>query len=177
MRTLYICRHAKSSWADPGQDDHERPLNARGETDAPFMARLFRERGVPADLILSSTAVRAESTARRYATQLGAAPVERFDPFMPRPQFVLDPRLYHSSVPVISEIVNALPVSAPHVLLFGHNPGFTEVVEWFTGEDIGNMPTSGIACISFGVNDWRLAGRGTGHLEWLDHPKRHMTAP
>ena len=70
MRTLYICRHAKSSWADPGQDDFDRPLNERGLLDAPRMAKIFRERGEPVDLIVTSPAVRALTTARFFAKEL-----------------------------------------------------------------------------------------------------------
>lgn len=174
MRTLYICRHAKSSWADPGQDDHDRPLNERGRHDAPHMARLFAERGIPVDLILSSTATRARSTARCYADALNATPVETFDPIAPRPQMVLTSTLYHPTVLTIQQVANTLPASVVQVMFFGHNPGFTEVVHWFTGEDIGNMPTSGIASITFDVGGWDLVARGIGHLDWLDFPKRHL---
>lgn len=173
MRTLYICRHAKSSWADPGQADHDRPLNERGKANAPFMAQRFKERGLPVDLLVSSTAVRARATADAYAAALGVTVVERFDPAAPRPQMFIEPRLYHPAVRTIEELANALPAAATEVMFFGHNPGFTEVVHWFTGEDIGNMPTSGIARITFAVDDWAAVARGNGHLDWLDHPKRH----
>lgn len=165
MRTLYLCRHAKSSWADPGQDDYDRPLNERGLHDAPMMARLFKERNEPVDRIVSSTALRALTTARSFARtlQLDAA------------RFALEPRLYHASTATINHVVNALPVDARRAMLFGHNPGFTEVLEHFTGEGLLNMPTCGLARIDFLVDDWALVGKHMGTLVWFDHPKAHYT--
>ena len=77
MKTLYLCRHAKSSWADPGMDDFDRPLNERGQRNAPFMAGLFKERGEPVDLIVSSPANRALTTAKAFASALHL-PADRF---------------------------------------------------------------------------------------------------
>ncbi len=67
MKTLLVQRHAKSSWKDPGLDDHDRPLNKRGKKDGPRMGRLVREEDLIPDLILSSTAVRAKNTAKEVA--------------------------------------------------------------------------------------------------------------
>ena len=173
MRTLYICRHAKSSWADTGQADFDRPLNERGERNAAFMSRHFAERGEAVDLIISSTAVRALTTARVFADALGAKEVPAFDPSATRPQLVLESRLYHPSIPTILSLLNALPTEVHHVMIFGHNPGFTEAVAYFSSEDIGNMPTCGIARIDFPCDDWTMVSRDMGRLAWLDYPKRH----
>ncbi len=70
MKKLYLIRHAKSSWDYPGLNDHERPLNKRGERDAPFMAKILKEKKVKPDLILSSTAVRALEFAKKIADEL-----------------------------------------------------------------------------------------------------------
>lgn len=161
MRTLYICRHAKSSWADPGQDDFDRPLNERGLHDAPLMAKIFRERGEPVDLIVTSPAVRALTTARFFARELKLENA-----------FVQEPRLFHATYTTINAIVNALPANAQRVMLFGHNPGFTEVLAHFTGEYVDNLPTCGLARIDFTLNEWELAGRDLGTLVWFDYPKR-----
>ncbi len=166
MRTLYICRHAKSSWADPGQDDFDRPLNERGLRDAPMMAQVFRERGEPVDLLVTSTAVRALTTANAFARELS----------MQGPRLLHEPRLYHASVGTINQVVNALPASAQRVMLFGHNPGFTEILEHFTGEYVDNVPTCGMARIDFTVNEWDLVGRDLGTLVWFDYPKRQPGA-
>ena len=162
MRTLYLCRHAKSSWADDGQDDFDRPLNERGLHDAPMMARLFRERGEPVDRIVSSDANRALTTARAFARELHLAD----------DRFVQEPHLYHANVSTIARVVNALPDSVQRAVLFGHNPGFTAAVEHFSSEDIGNLPTCGMVRIDFTVGEWRQVMRDLGTLTWFDYPKR-----
>ena len=162
MLTLYICRHAKSSWADPGQDDFDRPLNDRGMNDAPMMAKLFRERGEPLDLIVTSPANRAITTARHFAGALNIGAAD----------FREEPKLYLATVGGINAIVNQLPVGAKRVLLVGHNPGFTEVLEHFTGEYVDNVPTCGMARLDFTVKEWGLVGRDLGTLVWFDYPKR-----
>lgn len=173
MRTVYICRHAKSSWADPGMADFDRPLNARGERDAPAMAAYFKARNEMVDLLVSSTAVRALATARCYAQALGATEVRAFDPDAPLPQLLLRPELYHPTVPAILHLLNHLPAAVNAVMLFGHNPGFTEVVEYLSSEHIGNLPTCGIVRIDFPLDDWAHVSRDLGTLVWMDHPKRY----
>ncbi|MFN3874399.1 MAG: SixA phosphatase family protein, partial [Flavobacteriales bacterium] len=148
MRTLYLCRHAKSSWANPGQLDHERPLNERGLRDAPAMARFFHQRGEPIDLIVTSDAHRALATARCFAEELSLGG-ERFR---------IDPALYHASARTIAALVARLPDEAPRVMLFGHNPGFTEAVDFFASEGPANMPTCGLARIDFPVRAWADTG-------------------
>ncbi len=162
MRTLYLCRHAKSSWADPGQTDHERPLNERGMRDAPDMARRFRERGEQMHLIVTSDAARALATARAFAHELGIG----------ADRFILEPRLYHAGPATIAQVVSALPDEAPSVMLFGHNPGFSEAVLHFASEGPGELPTCGLVRIDFPAAAWRETGRDLGALAWFDYPKR-----
>lgn len=171
MRTLYLCRHGKSSWADPGMQDFDRPLNERGMHDAPMMAGRFKQRNEPLDLMVSSTAKRALSTAHAFADVLGATERGHFDAAAARPQLVLQPRLYHADVRSILDIVNALPDAAQHVMLFGHNPGFTEAVAFFSSDDIGNLPTCGMVRIDFPCDAWAEASRDYGLLVWRDQPK------
>ncbi len=177
MLTLYICRHAKSSWADPGQADFDRPLNERGSRDAPLMARAFQDRKEPVDLIVSSTARRALSTAQHYADILQASEVKSFDPTAERPQLILERTLYHPSILTILGLVNNFPDTVQAAMIFGHNPGFTEAVEYFSSGHIGNMPTSGIARIDFPVGTWRAVSRDLGTLVWMDTPKAHSGEP
>lgn len=164
MRTLYFCRHAKSSWADPGQDDFDRPLNERGLRDAPNMARLFKDRGDPVDMIVSSPANRAITTARAFARELRIGD----------DHFVQEPLLYHANVPIIASVVTRLPNDASRVMFFGHNPGFSEVVEHFSNDSAGDMPTCGIVRIDFVVDAWTELTRDLGTLVWFDYPKRYQ---
>ena len=173
MRTLYFCRHAKSSWADPGQKDIDRPLNERGQRNAPFMAGLFRERGEPVQLLVSSPANRAISTARFFSAELGAREVGSIEPDGPFPQLVQEKALYDASAKTILHVINTLPGSLEQVMLFGHNPGFTELVELLGSETIGNLPTCGLARIDLPIDTWQAASHGLGTLVWIDAPKRH----
>lgn len=164
MRTLYFCRHAKSSWAEPGQDDFDRPLNERGLRDAPNMARLFKERGDPVDLIVSSAANRALATARAFARELRIGD----------DRFIQEPLLYHASSTIIASVVARLPDERKRVMLFGHNPGFSEAVEHFSTDGVGDMPTCGIARIDFVAERWNELVRDSGTLVWFDYPKRYQ---
>jgi len=164
VRTLHLCRHAKSSWAEPGQADFDRPLNDRGERDAPMMAKRFVERGGTADLIVTSNAARALQTAKAFATELG----------LKGDRFLLEPDLYHASPQTIARVTSEMPDSAQRVILFGHNPGISEAVEHFCGEGVGDMPTCGMVRIDFVASSWNEAGRDLGTLVWFDYPKREV---
>lgn len=163
MKTLYICRHAKSSWADAGQRDHDRPLNERGERNAAFMSAHFKERGEFADLLVSSTAVRAASTAKAFGKALA----------IPPSSVVYVDTLYHAAPGVILQVINQLPDTAQRVLLFGHNPGFSEIVDLLCDEHVGVLPTCGIVRLDLPVETWAMASAGIATLVWEDHPKRH----
>lgn len=127
------------------------------------MATLFKERGEPLDLLVSSSAERARGTAAHMASTLGLA-VDKF---------IIEDGLYHASVPVLMKRIQHLPDHAQRVMLVGHNPGLTELIEHLSGEDIGNLPTCGMARIDIPGDTWQMASRDTGTLAWLDYPKRH----
>lgn len=163
MLSLYITRHAKSSWTDAGMPDFDRPLNERGMKNAVFMAKRFYEREEPLDLILSSTAVRALTTALIFAKQLD----------MGEPRFERMSTLYHSTVPNLLSTLHSLPDTKRRVMIFGHEPGFTELVEHLCGENIGSLPTCGTVRIDLHVDQWDLVSHGTGTMIWMDYPKQH----
>lgn len=157
MKKLLIMRHAKSDWNQPFASDFERPLNGRGEQDAPRMGEWLAERDLFPDLILSSPAVRARSTAELVADAAG------FDCDM-----ALDRRIYHADAATLLEVINGLPDWAETVMLFGHNPGFEDLVSALSGSD-ERMPTAAIACINLAIDAWAEAERG--ELQWLATPK------
>ncbi len=163
MKTLYLCRHAKSSWADLGMDDFDRPLNERGLRNAPFMAQTFAQRGEPVQLIVSSPANRALTTARYFSEAL-KNPVERFN---------LDRQIYLAERHTLSSVVGQLPNELQRVMLFGHNPGFTELTNHLSDAAIANLPTCGLVRIDIAVNEWQHITKGSGTLVWFDYPKRH----
>jgi phosphohistidine phosphatase len=163
MRTLYLTRHAKSSWADAGMDDFHRPLNDRGERDAPFMARVFLERGEPIDRLVSSPAVRALTTARVFARTLGIAASD----------ISQEKGIYLAPCEMLLRIVNLLNDDWRRVMLFGHNPGFSELAAYISDGDIGDLPTCATVRIDFTVGTWAEVSMGLGTLVWYDYPKRH----
>jgi phosphohistidine phosphatase len=159
MKTLLVLRHAKSSWDNPALDDHERPLNVRGEEDAPRIGQLAREEGLAPELIVSSDAVRARLTAEAMADATGG-------------RILLDPRLYHASA---TEILTALRSVVDEseessgengvatVMIVGHNPGLEQLIALLTGQ-LESLPTAALAQIALPIERWSAldtAIRGT----------------
>src|SRR5688572_32706614 len=118
MKTLYVVRHAKSCWADPGQEDFERPLNDRGKRDAPRMGKRLKEKDVNPDIMLSSPAKRALSTCKRIADVLNYE----------KEKIKTEPDLYHANDDTILSIVQRLKDKHNIAMIFGHNPGLTDFV-------------------------------------------------
>lgn len=166
MKTLYIIRHAKSSWDNPELSDFDRPLNKRGEKDAPRMGKRLKERRVTPDIMLSSPAARALTTCREIAKVLG----------FPEDKIKTDKRLYHANedqiLKVMQELKDSPRDSEEVVLLFGHNPGLTEFANTLLNEEIENIPTCGIVAATLKINEWKHAYFGCGKMEFFDYPKR-----
>jgi phosphohistidine phosphatase len=143
MKTLFLIRHAKSSWDDPSLADHERPLNDRGRRDAPRMGERLAKRGVAADLILSSSAVRALTTAEIIAEKIGYDPRD----------IVADRRIYGAQVSTLLYLIQELDDEHERVMLFGHNPELTELAHRFSS-DIEDLPTCAVVELTFDVRRW-----------------------
>lgn len=146
MKHLFLIRHAKSSWDEEGLADRDRPLNDRGKRDAPKMGQRLAARGVQPDLILSSPAARALTTAEIMAKEMGYK----------RKAIVVDERIYAAEPEVLLNIIGALDDAHAVVMIFGHNPELTAVAHRFSSE-IDDMPTCGVAEFSFDVAHWRAA--------------------
>lgn len=163
MKTLYLCRHAKSSWTDPGVDDHDRPLNERGLRNAVHMAAVFKQRGEPIDLLVSSTANRALTTARFFAEALS----------IPKDAIAQDRSIYLAERSTLIQFVNGFSSNADRVMLFGHNPGFTILLDHLSDAGVDNLPTCGLVRIDFALDNWAHIGKKSGTLVWFDYPKRY----
>jgi phosphohistidine phosphatase len=156
MKTLLIFRHAKSSWNDPALDDHARPLNRRGQRDAPRMGELVREYGLMPDVVISSDAVRARLTSEAMA-----------DAAHYTGEILLDQRLYLAGPDDILSLLRGVRQNAETVMIVGHNPGLEDLVEQLTGAR-QELPTAALAQIVLPIDRWRdltLSTRGTlvGH--------------
>ena len=161
MKTLLVLRHAKSSWKDQSLDDHKRPLNTRGKKAAPRMGKLLRDEALVPDRIISSTAVRAKTTAERVAKS------SEF-----RGKILLDDRLYLAGPSAIVGVLNEIEdESVSRVMIVGHNPGQEKLVRELTGRD-ERFPTAALARIDLPIETWKeldLSVRGT--LVHLWRPK------
>ncbi len=164
MKTLTLVRHAKSSWEDPGLRDRDRPLNRRGERDAPRMGKRIVEAGIRPSLIISSPAARAWATAKAVAKEIGY-PLE----FLQR-----EADLYLASVEDFLEIVNAQDIGFNSLMLVGHNPGLTEFANYLSPNLTDNVPTAGVVSVKIEQNDWNLYDRPATELVVYDYPKKKL---
>lgn len=161
MKTLYLVRHAKSSWDFPELDDFQRPLNERGKKDAPRMGKFLFSLGIKPELLLSSSAKRALKTARKVAKELGYE----------KKQILKDKALYHAWPDRLLKVLVDQSDDYASVMLFGHNPGLTEFANQLCGASIENIPTAGAVAIEFAVDHWRDIGYESGKLVFFHFPK------
>lgn len=162
-RTLILIRHAKSSWNHSDLSDMQRPLNDRGERDAPFMAQRMAERGIQVDKIISSPAVRAHSTAKAYEAALK----------FPSNEITVVDNVYEASVAQLMDVINNFNDDLKVVLLFGHNPGFSYLLQYLCGTMV-HMPTNGVATLEVEAESWGHFGTGCATLVDYDFPKKHL---
>ncbi|MGB3181662.1 MAG: histidine phosphatase family protein [Cyclobacteriaceae bacterium] len=161
MKTLYIVRHAKSSWKDDSLDDFDRPLNKRGNRDAPAMAERLKKANVKPDMLISSPANRALLTANYIAQGIG---VKQEDIRTDEDMYLADPQTILNIAKQVSDDVNTL-------MIFGHNPGLTMFANEVADTDIDNIPTTGIVRVSFAAKKWKELDWGKGNLVYFDYPK------
>jgi phosphohistidine phosphatase len=159
MKTIYILRHAKSSWSDPDLADLYRPLNDRGEQAAPFMGKLMAEKGYEPSIILSSTAVRARQTAELVRNFSGSTA-----------DIHLEDRIYEASPQALRQVISELDDAHASVLVVGHNPGTEGFIRYLSGA-IEPMPTAALAVITLKIDSWEAIGTGCGTLEIVYRPK------
>lgn len=161
MKTLTIVRHAKSSWKDSNLSDRKRPLNRRGERDAPLMGKRIVEHGIRPSLIISSPATRAWTTAKIIATEI-AYPIE----FLQR-----EDDLYLASLNDILDVIAAQDNGFNHLMVVGHNPGLTDVANFLSPGLTHNLPTAGIVSVQIDQDNWDLRERPNTELLIHDYPK------
>lgn len=163
MKTLYIVRHAKSSWKHDNLTDFERPLNKRGHGDAPMMGRILADLGTTIGLLRSSPANRALTTARMLAEELQ----------FPLDSIETDEHMYGAGHKQLFEIVAGFPDDVSDAMIVGHNPGSQYLAEFLTDFNEENLPTCGIVCIDFDVEYWKDILPGSGSLQFFEYPRRH----
>lgn len=163
MKTIYLIRHAKSSWKNESQDDFDRPLSDRGGRDAPLMAAAMYSRNEVPDLLISSSAIRAKQTAEHFAKHFAKE----------NPEFQLEDRLYLAGVGSLLEVICLIEDRINSVAVFAHNPGISAFVEYLSTENI-DMPTTGIVRLDFGLDSWKELSGSTCMFKYFDYPKKHI---
>jgi phosphohistidine phosphatase len=162
MRILTLVRHAKSSRDYPELSDFERPLNTRGRKEAPAIAARLRKSGIKPDLLISSPATRAITTARIFAEEMNRALDE----------IVLNPHIYEASAWTLLHIIRSLPPDAQDVMLFGHNPGISHFAHDLAECPFDEMETAAAVRIELPARGWSLVHPHSGKVLRYDTPKK-----
>ncbi|MFQ5567180.1 MAG: histidine phosphatase family protein [Paracoccaceae bacterium] len=163
MKTLILMRHAKSSWAEPGMDDHDRPLSARGRSAAPVMAHWLQTRGLRPDRVLCSPSRRTCETLELMRDALPLVP----DPDLPA-------ALYHAGPGALLKHLKRLPRGCASVLVIGHEPGLGALLRMLGGgaaapecrRACDHFPTAAVAVLEADIGDWR--DLGADRVEFVD---------
>lgn len=162
MKTLYLVRHAKSSWKDPTLADIDRPLNKRGKRDAPKMAEHVARKIDRPGMFISSPSKRTKVTAKHFLEAFGLDQKKDLE---------VDPDLYHGLEEDIELCVSRLDDKLDSVMLFIHNPSITSYVNHKAGSDFANIPTCAIAAIELDMNSWKNISETNGKLAFYYYPK------
>ena len=164
MKKILIIRHAKSSWAEIGQRDFDRPLNERGMRDAPEMAQRLIKKGIVVNAFISSSAKRALTT-----TQLMMQEMKMKDD-----QLIIVPELYHAPPSVMLSAINNTPNEFETIAVVCHNPGITVFANMIKGLSIDNVPTCGVLMLKSDVNKWEEVSEKNLAFAFIDYPKNGL---
>ncbi len=156
-----VIRHAKSSWNDQYITDHDRPLNQRGQKNAPDMGIRLKQSNFIPDQVYTSTALRASSTAEIICQKIN----------FPSQKIIKNTELYLAPVSQWQKIIEQLENNIKSVLFVGHNPGITNLVNRLWGLPLDNVPTCGIIQAVFEEIDWKVAASSIPKTAYYDFPK------
>lgn len=163
MKTLYLVRHAKSSWDERGTSDHDRKLNARGKRDAPKMGELLNSKDYHPDIIYSSSAKRALTTAKIISEKF-QHPVENI---------IITNKIYEATTNDLINIINEIDNKYESAMLVGHNPGMTILANLLSDKYIDNLPTCAIVVAELNVESWKEVESDCGKLISFEYPKKY----
>jgi phosphohistidine phosphatase len=168
MLTLFLLRHAKSSWSNPSLPDQERPLATRGIADAPLMGKAMAERGLNPELVLCSSARRTRDTLDLVLPELRI-----------EPKVIYEDALYHASPEAMLEMLHEVQPGANRVMLVGHNPEMQSFAldlvgagpKHFRDRLLTKYPTAALAVINFAAGLWSSVTVNSGTLNLFLSPK------
>ena len=162
MKQLHIARHGKSSWDDSNISDIDRPLSERGVNNAYMMAKRLLDKDNIPDLLISSPAVRALSTAVIYMRVLD----------MPSDSLQINEDIYMGYVDDLIRIIRSIDDKVSNLVIFGHNPTFTVLANRFLIQPIDNIPTAGIVSLTYDIYKWADFEKMAPESDFFDYPKR-----
>jgi phosphohistidine phosphatase len=164
MKTLYLVRHAKSSWEEVGLADFDRPLNKRGKKNAPFMGKILKKSGFIPDLIVASPAQRAKITAEIFAEELN----------YPLQKIIFDEEIYEANPIKLLQIIKNQQNNIEKLMLVGHNPALTLLANQLTPTvRIENIPTAGVFAVRWETNSWAEIQTQQAQFLFFDYPKKY----
>jgi phosphohistidine phosphatase len=161
MKTLYIVRHAKSSWDYPGLEDYQRPLLEKGKKRTKYIVDYLQEKNAHVDLIMSSHATRALETAKIIAKALK----------YPENKIMISKNIYHSDPDGLFNLFFDLSDDIDSIMIVGHNPTFTYFANFFLERKLDNLPTSGVVCIDFKTDNWENIASSGRITKFVVSPK------
>lgn len=162
MKELFIVRHGKSSWDIEGLSDMDRPLKERGIHDGYTMAKRFLQKNIRPQLIISSPAIRAFHSATIFARVLE----------YPYADIIIHEGLYFAGTHQVLKLLSNIHNDMNKLMIFGHNPTFTDLANLFTGNKIDNIPTTGVVHIQVNSKKWSEFNK-SDILNWdFDYPKK-----
>lgn len=165
MKTVFLIRHAKSSWKNPGQDDFDRPLNQRGKADLLNMSERFSKRENCPEFIYASPAKRTKKTAVGLAKSFGLSKTD----------VIFEPRLYQfSTINAHLELIWQQEDEASTICIVGHNNSLNDLANYLSGESVSHLVTLSIVKLEFNSNKWLDVQEGTAKLIYHDYPKKNI---
>lgn len=160
-KNILIVRHAKADQTGLVNNDFDRPLNERGFQNAPEMALRLKYKNLLPQAFVTSTALRALTTANLMAQTIALSPEKIF----------LNKDIYEANAYQLLSVINGFDNQFDFVALFGHNPGLSNLLTNLDSSEVVNLPTCGMALISFETDNWQEISFGTGKVKWIDYPK------
>lgn len=161
MKTLYLVRHAKSSWKDSSLRDKDRPLNKRGKRDAPIMADYLANTIECPQVFISSPSRRTKDTAASFLQAFGKLATD----------LLIEEELFHGDEEDIEEVIQSIDENINSAMIFIHNPGITEYTNKLTGARIINVSTCGVAGIQLNIDHWKTLDQQSSELLFYYYPK------
>ncbi len=144
--------------------DYDRPLNSRGKRDAPFMGNVLSEKGIKPDLIISSPAKRAFTTAKYFADELN----------YPERKIIREENLYEAGVSVILKVISEIDDKNESIMIFSHNPGITDFLNFISDKQIDNIPTAAVVSLILKFEHWNKIDKNTCKFEFFEYPKKYL---